>query len=335
MGRRGIFSSTAWWPPQVAATRNFQILGRNKEMKNKLIGMDFAVEVIQTVLLTGQLADEKPVSLLIIASPESGKTTAARKANLSVSSDKRGEELAVALTDTTGKGLLKVIREHPRATHVIFNDLAIVTGHKSHVINYLFSVVSALIEEGVVKTADPEGIQPYGAEGLKGIIGCITPRLVRDQRFVWNKTGLTTRMLPFFYRQGIDVQLKAEKYHAGLKDYSTGSRERTLLLPEHKMKVAVSESRKEQILELAKDLAKKLSREGRSKKDPDYEELGYRRIIQFRSLAKAHSLLTHPGEHEPRVHKVNIEFLRKLSRFVSYRKAEDLEEPSSSSDSGE
>jgi len=101
------------------------------------------------------------------------------------------------------------------------------------------------------------------------------------------------------------------------------------------MKVAVSESRKEQILEMAKDLAKKLSREGRSKKDPDYEELGYRRIIQFRSLAKAHSLLTHPNADELHVHRVNLEFLRKLSKFVSYRKSEDLEEPSSSSDSGE
>lgn len=102
-------------------------------MRNKLIGMDFAVEVVQTVLLTGQLADEKPVSLLIIASPESGKTTAARRANISVESDRPGEELAVALTDTTGKGLLKTIREHPKASHMIFNDLAITTGHKSHV----------------------------------------------------------------------------------------------------------------------------------------------------------------------------------------------------------
>jgi hypothetical protein len=301
-------------------------------MKNRLIGMDFAVEVVQTVLLTGWLDDEKPVSLLIIASPESGKTTAARKANVSISSNnKPGDELAVTLTDTTGKGLLKIIREHPKATHVILNDLSIITGHKSHVINYLFSVISALIEEGVVKTADPEGIQPYGEEGLKGVIGCITPELVRDRRFVWNKTGLTTRMLPFFYEQGLNIRLKAAKYHAELKDYSTSSREKPLPMPERKMHVSISTSRKEQILELAKDVAKKLSREGASRKNPDYEELGYRRIIQFKSLAKANSLLTHPGDPEPRVHKVNIEFLQKLSRFVSYRKPGDLEENSSSS----
>jgi len=303
-------------------------------MKNKLIGMDFAVEVVQTVLMTGQLADEKPVSLLIIASPESGKTTAARKANVSIeSSGNRGDELTTTLTDATGKGLLKIVREHPKAPHITFNDLSIVIGHKSQVINYLFSVISALTEEGIVKTADPGGIQPYGEEGLKGIIGCITPELVRDKRLVWNRTGLTTRMLPFFYEQGLNIRLKAEKYHAGLKDYSESDDEITLRLPRKKMHVTISTSRKEQIMELAKDLAKKLSREGRTKGNPHYEELGYRRIIQFISLAKAHSLLKHPKDDEPRVHRKDIEFLRKLSSFVSYKKPEDLEESSSSSSS--
>jgi hypothetical protein len=301
-------------------------------MKNKLIGMDFAVEVIQAVLLTGQLDDEKPVSLLIIASPESGKTTAARKANVSIESSGSCDELTVTLTDATGNGLLKVIREHPKATHITFNDLSIVTGHKSHVVNRLFNVISALTEEGVVKTADPEGIHLYGKEGLKGIIACITPELVRDRRFVWNKAGLTTRMLPFFYEQGLDIRLKAEKYHAGLKKYSARDDETTLKLPKEKLHVTISTNRREQILELAKDLAKKLSREGRSKNNPHYKELGYRRITQFISLAKAHSLLAHPDEDEPRVHKVNVEFLRKLSRFASYKKAEDLEESFSSSE---
>ena len=113
-------------------------------MKNKLIGMDFPLEVLQTVLLTGQLNDEKPVSLLIIASPENGKTTATRKANVSVSADKRREELAVALTDTTGRGLLQIVRSHPRATHMIFNDLSITAGHKGTVVKYLFGMISAM-----------------------------------------------------------------------------------------------------------------------------------------------------------------------------------------------
>jgi|SRR5579864_2095826 len=208
-------------------------------MENTLIGMDFPVEVVQTVLLTGQLADEKPVSLLIIASPESGKTTAARKANISVSSDRPPDELAVALTDTTGKGLLKIIREHPRATHVIFNDLAITAGHKSHVTKYLFSVISGMTEEGISRTADPEGVHPYSKEeGIKGVIGCITPRLVKDQRFIWNVTGLTTRMLPFFYHQGFDIQLKVRRYHAGLLDRSDRSEEiSSLVIPKEKMDV--------------------------------------------------------------------------------------------------
>jgi len=304
-------------------------------MGNKLIGMEFPVEVVQTVLLTGQLADEKPVSLLIIASPESGKTTAARKANISVSFDRRGEELAVALTDTTGKGLLKIIREHPKATHVIFNDLAITAGHKNHVTKYLFSVISAMTEEGISITADPEGIHPFGSEGTKGVIACITPRLVRDQRFIWNVTGLTTRMLPFYYCQGMDMQLKVKRYHAGLLDKTDDSAEdSSLVIPKKKMQVSLGEYKKD-ILKLAEKVTEKLSKEGARRKNPDDAEHGYRRIIQFRSLAKAHSLLTHPDDKEPRVHRVNVEFLRKLSEFVSFREPESLEEPSSSSESGE
>jgi hypothetical protein len=305
-------------------------------MKSKLIGMEFAVEVVQTVLLTGYLDDEKPVSLLIIASPESGKTTATRNANVSIHPDGRGEEMAVALTDTTGRGLLRIVKQYPRATHVIFNDLAIMAGHKNHVVKYLFSVISAMTEEGLSKIADPEGICSYDDGGIKGIIGCITPRLVRDQRFVWNVTGLTTRMLPFFYEQGVNIQLKVRRYHAGLLHVSDRTDEtRSLVIPLKKMHVSVGRDYKEQILELADTVAKRLSKEGATRKNPDYKELGYRRIDQFRSLAKAHSLLTHPDDENPRVHRVNVEFLRKLSRFVSFRKPEDLEEPSSSSGSGE
>jgi len=304
-------------------------------MKNKLIGMDFAVEVVQAVLLTGYLEDEKPVSLLIIASPESGKTTATRNANVSVRSDGHGEELAVALTDTTGKGLLRIVREHPRASHVIFNDLSITAGHKSHVVKYLFGVISAMTEEGLSKIADPGGISSYDGEGVKGIIGCITPRLARDQRFIWNQTGLTTRMLPFFYEQGVNIQLKVRRYHAGLLYSNRPDGTRSLVIPLKKMPVHVREDYREQILELANGVAKKLSKEGATRKNADYKELGYRRIDQFLSLAKAHSLLTHPGDDEPRVHRVNVEFLRKLARFVSFHKPEDLEELSSSSDSDE
>ena len=300
---------------------------------NKLIGMDFVVEVIKTVLLTGQLADEKPVSLLIIASPESGKTTAAKIANISIASDKHEGELAVPLTDATGAGLLKIIKENPQTTHVILNDLSIINGHKNHVVNYLFSIISAMTEEGVSRTADPSGIQPFGEEGKKGVIGCITPDLVKDRRFVWNKTGLTTRMLPFFYGHGLDVELKVRRYHAGLDSHSDDDASADgLKIPSKKLKVHVNRKYREQILELASDLAKKLSREGKTKNNPNYKEHGYRRIIQFMSLAKAHSLLTH---RDGEVHKANVKFLQKLSKFVSYRKAEDLEEPSSSSDSGE
>ena len=305
-------------------------------MENKLIGMDFAVEVVQTVLLTGYLDDEKPVSLLIIASPESGKTTATRNANVSVDPGGHGEELAVALTDATGKGLLNIVRQHPRATHFIFNDLAIMTGHKSQVVKYLFSVIGAMIEEGLSKFADPHGICSYDDVGIKGIIGCITPRLVRDQRFVWNVTGLTTRLLPFFYEQGVNIQLKVRRFHAGLLDSPNDADEtQSLVIPEKKQHVSIERKYRHQILEIADVVAKRLSKEGATRKHSDYAELGYRRIDQFRSLAKAHSLLKNPNEDEPRVHGKDIEFLRKLSRFVSFKKAEDLEEPSSSSDSGE
>jgi hypothetical protein len=40
-------------------------MGSNKEMKNKLIGMEFAVEVVQTVLMTGQLAGADRLALLV------------------------------------------------------------------------------------------------------------------------------------------------------------------------------------------------------------------------------------------------------------------------------
>lgn len=153
-------------------------------------------KLIQATLFTGYIEGEKPVSLLIIADPESGKTELVKKAQRT-----KG---VLYLTDTTAWGIVDKHWdeiESRKIRHIIIPDLTVPLGKQSETRKTFTRFLSALIEEGVVE------LQSYAvtktaktAQGLRcGLISTITPAALDDQRAGWRKFGFMTRMLPVSY----------------------------------------------------------------------------------------------------------------------------------------
>ena len=153
-----------------------------------MLNVDTVSKIIRATLLSARVRAEqiKVVSLFLVAPFERGKTTMVLKNKAKDS---------VVVTDISGMGMLRELKDHPNATHLVVNDLTAVSGHRESVAKLSMTILNALAEEGSFTIAVPN-MQDLNLQGRKvGIIACCTPKLVDDQRSWWIRSGFLSRML--------------------------------------------------------------------------------------------------------------------------------------------
>lgn len=264
----------------------------------QLIGTQLLELVVNAAVATGRVsnADNGPLSLLLIAAPESGKTSI-------VSRDCKS---ALAFDDITSKGISGLLSRNPEVTHLILLDMVAIMSHKETTNKLTMAALNSMTEEGMSRIADPSGLQEFKF-GKRGLIGCLTIELANDGRNWWNKTGFATRMLPLCYAHSAELQLKIKD--AIMKgETSQRPKGNELMLPEKSVEVAIP-------LEASKEI-RKLS----DLKASEFGEYGYRRLKQLKSLAQGHALLRNPKN--PVVGKPEIDLIWKVLPFISFNKAQ-------------
>lgn len=263
----------------------------------QLIGTALLELVVNAAVATGRVANSEngPLSVLLIAHPESGKTSI-------VSRDCKS---ALAFDDITSKGIAALLTRNPEVTHLILLDMVAIMSHKETTNKLTMSTLNSMTEEGMSRTADPSGMQEYKF-GKRGIVGCLTIDLANDGRNWWNKTGFATRMLPICYAHSPELQIKIKDAITKGAYATVRPKGNELVLPEKSINVVIPFECAQQIRKLS-DL-----------KAVDFGEYGYRRLKQFKSLAQGHALLRNPKK--PVVGRPEIEFLWKVIPFVSFDK---------------
>ena len=266
----------------------------------ELIGMELVEEFIESVIMTGRLKPpHSPVSVLLIASAESGKT--------SVAGNKKSSAIA-CFTDVTGRGLIEICKQSPEVSHIVLNDLVAIMSHRQSVNRYTQSMINAVTEEGISALAMPDGIEIV-ANGRRGIIACLTTDLAQDGRSWWNKIGLASRLLPFSFAHPGTLTIKIKdaidngKVDKGKKDI--------LKVPRIPMDVKFPEYFVRKVRRMADEKAKEL-------KDPT----GYRRLKQFRALICGHALRRR--SHKAEVNKADLDFVERVFPYISYDKVVQL-----------
>lgn len=257
-----------------------------------LVGMEMVKELVETVILTGRLTHDAPVSLLLISYPEAGKTRVFFETPCAA---------VVPLNDVTGRALQQLCQLQPEKTHFLINDLVAVAAHKPSVNKYTMAMINAMIEEGIQAVAFPGSIETF-KNGRRGIIAAITTDLMGDGRHWWHKIGLTSRMLPFCYTHSGALIVRIKEAISRTKD---GLDSHEFAVPSVAMDVAILEPQRRALLSIADTVAKNLG------------EVGFRRLKQFRALIRAHAL--HRSWKEPRVvTDEDIDFLKRIAPYISY-----------------
>jgi hypothetical protein len=259
----------------------------------ELIGVDKLREFVQSLILTGRLKNACPVSAMIIAEPERGKT--------SIVVEKQCEGIML-MTDITGKGLQFLCQMNPRTTHFVINDMGIIGGHSAKTQNYFYSMLMAMTEEGIRAIASPDGVETTAA-GRRGFIGCITTSQATDKRHSWHKRGLARRIVPFHFDYSEDLILKIKAKIDKDKAATFDSIE-TFKIPEASIDVLISDKLSSSIRMIA---------DGRSKK---LGQLGISLLKNYRTLAKGHALMR--TWKNPQVTETDVEFLKRIDPYVDW-----------------
>lgn len=268
-----------------------------------MIGTELLRELIETVILTGKVKGINPVSLLLIAAPESGKTSVVLE---------KGCKSIEAYADITGRGIHTVIKSNPEMTHIVINDLVACLSHKQSVNRYTIAQLNAITEEGITNIATPGGVEKF-EDGRRGIIASLTFSLVTDARHWWNKIGFTSRMLPFCYMYPADLIVKIKSdidLRQQLTSPNGSSHKKTFPVPKNIISVDYPEPIVKEIRRIA-DVRAIILR-----------EQGMRRLKQYHALAQAHALWR--KRNSPAVDQKDIDFMTKIDRYISYEHPEPL-----------
>lgn len=274
--------------------------------------MEPVLEFVKTVLYTGrvkQVGGPRPLSAILIASPECGKTSTVTSALI------EGKcETAIALTDVTGRGLMHLCQQHPEITHFVINDLVTVMSHRETVNRYTLSIINAMTEEGLKAAVWPGQVEVF-EHGHRGIIACCTPQMMNDKRQWWNYHGLASRMLPFFYDHSDFLSIKImDQIEVDDKASRNGDKPSIILrIPEKPVRVIMPQAIETDIRKLATSRSKLLG-------DPK----GYRRLKQYRLLARAHALSRGGKRINLAVNDRDLDWLIAMDHFVSYTQAVKL-----------
>lgn len=274
-----------------------------------MIGTELLEDFVKTCaisyLVEGEL--DKPVSCLLIADRESGKTTVAG------ASDSTG---TVVCTLVTGIGLLDELRRSPNAKVLVINDLTSIKGFRSNVTHLLVSVLNGFTEEGLYKIDLPGRKSAvcdfHGRRGT--LIAAITTDMYMDERAGWKKMGFTSRCINFAYNLDKDLEVKikdAQQYEDFVK-----------LMPPEKVDSKFF-AKKRQTKRQPKKIAVRVRSEHMAfvrlivdSKAVQLEEKGIRLQKLYGTLIKAHALL----HGRVVVNDEDILFLLRVNHFNQYPK---------------
>jgi len=262
------------------------------EIRSTLLETQLLEKTIECAIISSYVKNEKPLSLLIIAKAESGKST--------VMKQYRETKGILYITDCTAYGITRDFL--PKMTSgeiktIMIPDLITPLSKSAKTRATFIAFLNNLIEEGIAK------ITTYATSWDKNvnanIITAVTDQALEDGRHEWAKMGFLSRLIVFSYSYNLQTVVKIfNRYHThGIKINNV-----KLKLPKKQVNI-----------ELPIEIAEKL--DPIAMKIGEQQKLyGFRALINFRSMLKA---LAYRNKRKTVTMQEFNEFLE-LSSYLNY-----------------
>lgn len=154
-----------------------------------MINMEDLKKILKLVLLSGNLKNAKPLSLLVLSRSGNGKTeliTSFKKSSVGF------------VTDMSFIGLLKWLEDDKKLKHIIIPDFIKITEKKRSTTANLISCLNALTEEGVGKIKIFNTEKDFSNRVI-GLITATTKASFAQHKKAWESFGFVQRMVIISY----------------------------------------------------------------------------------------------------------------------------------------
>lgn len=185
-------------PNSVPLDTHLSPLLHNRDTTPSMVKMEPLKKMIECVLLSPYIKGEKPLSLLIVAKPESGKT--------SIMKIYRENKGIVYVTDCTAYGLTrdvlpKIVSGEIKT--IMIPDLLTPLSKATKTRQSFVAFLNNLIEEGVAKITTYAMIWDRSVKA--NVITAVTDQALRDGRHEWAKMGFLSRFVVFSYSYNLST----------------------------------------------------------------------------------------------------------------------------------
>jgi hypothetical protein len=247
------------------ATNNaYHRVSFSKRERETLLHVGPLRKIIECALISPYVKNEKPLSLMIVAKPESGKTSTMKLY--------RQNKGIVYVTDCTAYGITRDIlpKMVSREDRTLMIPDLLTPLSKSHKTRETFiAFLNNLIEEGIVKITTYATI--WDRDVKANVITAVTDQAIHDGRHEWAKMGFLSRFVVFSYSYNLSTIVEI------LNNYS-----------EHGLNtdnVKLQLPKKEIDIELSHEIANKLNPIA-MRIGEQFQLYGIRAKINFRNLLK-------------------------------------------------
>jgi hypothetical protein len=261
-----------------------------------LVGTELVEDLVQSVALSHLVDERDRIGLLLLASPENGKTTIATAAEC---------EHVKRIAVITARSIMQLTAQKG-VEFLLFNDLSVVRALSKATTALLINTLNQ-VTQGETGEAMFAGQHVFKIERQLGVIGCLPFKVFTDRRSHWHQMGFISRMLPFSYSYNAELI-------ATIKDGIDAGRSRVApkKMPSQKdaepIKIAMCAKHTKAVRALA------------DAKSASLDQIGIRMLKHYHTLIRSHAL----RHGRKQTSDVDLEFLRIVDTYISITECKPL-----------
>ena len=190
------------------------------KMKGNMILVNAIAETIKTSYQSVYVKGETPLSLLLLADTDHGKS------GLILNFVPEAEHLQVErLSDVSAMGLYRAVKDKSDPVVLVIPDFHAVISHKASVTEGTLNALMTLLQDGAMKISVGPG-EPVELKGKRAsLLTAMTPGMLVGRAGRWRKLGFLRRLLPIHYTYSeatamrIHKSIKSGEYHVPPKHF--------------------------------------------------------------------------------------------------------------------